>query len=292
MSARALKAISVAVCLVAQPGTATAGEARDGGKLLLTNGISSVEGPAGGGLTPWAVIAGNETRDGVGLQGALTRVAFKDYDLTVASIAVGLFDRIELSFAHHAFDTNKVGAALGLGREFRFDQNVVGVKARVAGDLVYGSPWMPAIAVGALRKYSQDGAVARAVGARHDSGTDVYVSATKLSLSHSLLINATLRWTSANQLGLLGFGGDRRGGGSLAVEGSAAYQLSRRLAIGGEYRTRPDNLGFAREDDAFDLFAAYAVQRHLTITTAYADLGSVAAVAGQRGLLLQLQGAF
>ena len=33
----------------------------DTGKLLLTGGVSSIDGAAGGGLTPWAVIGSNAT---------------------------------------------------------------------------------------------------------------------------------------------------------------------------------------------------------------------------------------
>jgi hypothetical protein len=68
--------------------------------------------------------------------------------------------------------------------------------------------------------------------------------------------------------------------------------LSRRLAIGGEFRAKPDNLAIAREDDWFDLFGAYALGRHLTLTAAYADLGSIATVKGQRGALFQIQAGF
>jgi len=93
-------------------------------------------------------------------------------------------------------------------------------------------------------------------------------------------------------MGLLGFGGDKQDSYGLQFEGSAAWQLSRRVAIGGEFRSKPDNLGIAREDDWFDLFAAVAVHRNLTATVAYADLGSIATVKGQRGVLVSLQAAF
>ena len=36
-----------------------AGAQADTGKLLLTGGVSSIDGAAGGGLTPWAVIGSN-----------------------------------------------------------------------------------------------------------------------------------------------------------------------------------------------------------------------------------------
>ena len=261
-------------------------------KLLLTNGITSVEGASGGGLTPWAVIAGNETRDGIGLSAHATIVEVKSYDYRSAGIAVGLFDRVELSFARQNFNTNEIGALLGLGKDFAFDQDVVGAKVRLVGDAVYDNPLVPAIAIGAQYKHNRDGAIVHAIGAGHKSGVDFYATATKLFLARSVLANATVRLTKANQLGLLGFGGDKHGGYSLQFEGSLGYQLSRRLAVGVEYRSKPDNLGIAREDDWFDAFAAFAINRNLTATVAYTDLGSIATVRNQRGVFLSLQAGF
>lgn len=37
---------------------------RNGGRLLLTGGVSTIEGAGGGGLVPWALIGGYGTRDG------------------------------------------------------------------------------------------------------------------------------------------------------------------------------------------------------------------------------------
>ena len=45
--------------------------------------------------------------------------------------------------------------------------------------------------------------------------------------------------------------------------------------VGAEYRTKPDNLGLG-DDDWMDIFAAYALTDHLTLTAAYVDLGSIA----------------
>lgn len=272
------------------PQTSIAKPLRNGGKLLLTNGISSLEGASGGGLTPWAVIAGNETSDGIGLSAHGTLVEVKDYDYRSAGGAIGFKDRIEFSYAHQNFNTNDIGIALGLGKDYAFSQDVIGAKIRVAGDLVYDR--LPAIAVGAQYKRNNNGTIVRAIGAKDDEGVDYYASVSRLFLSRSILLSGTARLTKANQLGILGFGGDRHDGYSVQFEGSAAWQLSRLLAIGGEYRSKPNNLGIAREDDWFDAFAAYAINRHLTATVAYTDLGSVATVKGQRGVLLQLQAAF
>lgn len=275
---------------VLAPADALARPLRNGGKLLLTNGISSLEGASGGGLTPWAVIAGNETSDGIGLSGHGTLVEVKDYDYQSAGVAIGIRDRLEISYAHQNFNTNDIGVALGLGKDYAFSQDVIGAKLRLAGDLVYDR--MPAVAVGVQYKKNNNGAIVRAVGARHDEGIDYYASVSRLFLSRSILLSGTVRLTKANQLGILGFGGDKKDEYGVQFEGSAAWQLSRRFAVGGEFRSKPDNLGIAREDDWFDAFAAYALNRSLTATIAYADLGSIATVKGQRGLFLQLQAAF
>jgi hypothetical protein len=205
---------------------------------------------------------------------------------------VGLFNRVELSYARQNFDTRDVGTALGLGKGFTFNQDIFAAKVRLAGDIVYGDPFMPQIALGIEHKRSADAAVVRAVGAAEGSGTDFTLSATKLFLSHSLLVNTTVRLTKANQNGLLGFGSAAGKDHSLQFEGSVAYQLSRRAVIGAEYRTKPDNLAIAREDDWWDLFAAYAITKNITITAAYVDLGSIATFDRQRGGFLSAQLAF
>lgn len=280
----------LASCLL--PAAAHAGELRNGGKLLLTNGIGTLEGASGGGLAPWATIAGNETKDGIGISAHVTDDELKDYQYHSAGVAVGLFNRVEVSYARENFNTQKVGALLGLGRDYTFKQDVVGAKVRLLGDVVYDNPLVPAIAVGVQYKHNLNGTIVRALGAKQASGVDVYASATKLILADSLLVNTTVRLTKANQIGLLGFGGDKSDAYHVEFEGSLAYQLSRRLAIGGEYRTKPDNLGIARENAWFDGFIAYAVNRHLTATVAYTDLGSIATIDRQRGALFQLQAAF
>ena len=66
----------------------------------------------------------------------------------------------------------------------------------------------------------------------------------------------------------------------------------KRLAFGAEYRTKPDNLAFAREQDAFDVFAAYAFTKNLSLTAAYVDLGDIATFKNQRGAYLSLQAGF
>ncbi|MFI8665081.1 DUF3034 family protein [Qipengyuania sp. NPDC077410] len=260
-------------------------------KLLLTNAVSAVDGASGGGISNWATIAGRQETRGVGVQAHLTAVLLPDFFYQSHGVALGIADRIELSYARQNFDTQDVGAALGIGQGYMLNQDVFGAKVRLFGDVVYGNTMVPQVAVGAQYKRSLDGAVGSAVGAAHDEGVDVTLSATKLFLSHSVLVNTTARLTKANQNGLLGFGSVSDDSYAVQFEGAVAYQFSRRFVLGTEFRTKPDNLGLG-EGDWFDVFAAYAPSDNLTVTAAYADLGSIATFTGQRGAFLQAQVAF
>lgn len=262
----------------------------DGGKLLATGGVSQVEGTGGGGLANWALITGYGTRDGIGGNIHYTAVPLPDYSLQSAGVAVGLFDRLELSYAWQEFDTRDVGTALGLGRGFTFHQNIFGAKLKLLGDAVYDQDsWLPQISVGLQHKENDRGAIIAAVGGKGSVGTDYYIAASKLFLAQSLLVNVTLRETKANQFGILGFGGDKHNDYSTQFEGSAAYLFNRNFAVGAELRTKPSNLGVAHEGAAWDLFAAYFISKNLSITAAYADLGNLVIKNDQHGFYLSLQ---
>ncbi|MEO5831387.1 MAG: DUF3034 family protein [Rhodanobacter sp.] len=262
-------------------------------KLLLTGGVSQLEGSAGGGLTPWAVIGGYGTRDEIGANAFYTRVNLPDYQVDGAGAMLGLYNRVELSFAQQRFDTQKVGAALGLGEGFTFRQNIVGVKVRLFGDVVLDQDsWLPQVSVGAqYKKNNQDGVV-KFVGAKRSQGTDYYISATKLFLGQSLLVDGTLRFTKANQIGILGFGGDLNNSYKPEFEASVAYLLSRHWAVGAEYRQKPNNLGIAEEDDWYDAFVAWAPNKHVSLTLAFADLGNIVIKDRQRGVYASVQVGF
>jgi hypothetical protein len=267
----------------------------DTGKLLLTGGVSTIAGSAGGGLTPWAVIGTNATEGEVGASAYLTHAATQDYALTGYGVAVGIHDRVELSLARQDFDASPSIALNGIapfgitpGQHIKMD--VVGVKVRVAGDAILDSDnWMPQIAVGLEHKRVHPGSLQPVLDflGTKTQGTDVYVSATKLLLDKGLLLNATLRSTNANQNGLLGFGAAAPGkkSRSLQPEFSVAYLLNKNLAVGAEYRFKPNNLqslgaaaglGAAlREDDWKDIFIAWAPSKNLSLTLAWVDLGRI-----------------
>lgn len=277
----------------------------DRGKLLLTGGVSSIDGAAGGGLTPWAVTGSYATTGEIGGTAFVTGVKTQDYALTTFGAAIGIHDRVELSIARQDFDTRYNLAPLGLAG-LHLKQDIFGAKLRVAGDAVLDSDTlMPQIAIGVLHKRTDAGALGPTLfgplGAK-GSGTDVYASATKLFLAQGILVNGTLRATKANQNGLLGFGGAQSSSYRLQPEVSVARLLSRNVAIGAEYRAKPDNLsqsvlgtGALKEDDWWDVFVAWAPTKNVSITAAWVDLGRIAPAVQPRrqtGAYLSAQIAF
>ena len=68
--------------------------------------------------------------------------------------------------------------------------------------------------------------------------------------------------------------------------------MSKRIVLGLEGRTKPDNLAFAKEEAAYDLFAAVAVNKRLSVTAAYVNLGSIGGLKDQSGAYLSLRAGF
>ena len=268
----------------------SAGAQADTGKLLLTSGVSSVDGAAGGGLTPWAVIGSNATDDEIGASAFASRLATQDYGLTVFGATLGVKDRYELSIANQDLDTRGTGTALGLPG-LHLKQTILGAKVRVAGDAILDSDTlMPQVAVGVQYKtLASTGfdTTLTALGAKR-SGVDVYVSATKLFLGSGVLVNGTLRATKANQNGLLGYGATLGGDEnrySLQPELSIGYLISKNVVVGAEYRFMRNKLEKAgaaaglgnglRSEDWKDIFIAWAPTKNVSLTLAYVDLGVV-----------------
>jgi Protein of unknown function (DUF3034) len=287
------RAFALAVLGLAMGGAtgAHAQSANVSGRLLLTGGVSQVEGAAGGGLSTWAVIGGYGTQNQIGGTGFYTKVTLDDFNLTSFGGAIGINNRVELSVAQQKFDLEQVGAALGLGAGFTIDQTTYGAKLRLFGDAVLeqDSP-LPQVSIGIEYKDNEQDALVKSLGADSGNGTDFYIAASKLYLNQSLLLNGAVRFTKANQFGILGFG-SARDDYSAQFEGSFAYLLNPRLAIGAEVRTKPSNLAVAKEETAYSAFVAFAPTKNASLTLAYADLGNIV-VGKQRGLYASLQFGF
>ncbi len=265
----------------------------DNGRLIATGGASSIEGTAGGGLTPWAVLAGYGERHEWGATAFATTVNLPDYRLDVAGVALAYDNRIELSFARQRFDLGSLVHKLNLPED-SLGQDVLGLKVRLFGDVIYDT--LPQVSLGLEYKHQTGFEIPRLVGAKRDSDVEGYLAASRLfmgaAFGYNVLVNGSLRYSRANETGLLGFGGDRRDSRSLLKEGALALLLNPRWAVGVEYREKPDNLSFAGESDWADVFVGYFPNKHVSFVLAYARLGEIATLDHQNGTYLSVQGSF
>lgn len=257
-----------------------------GSKIIATGGASSIEGSAGGGIVPWAVINSYASSGEWGATAFASQVGVDDFTLNVFGASASYDNKWELSIARQRFKLDSIGGELR--------QDVLGVKYHLSGELLY-TP-LPQISLGLQYKKHRDFALPQAVGARNDSGLDIYLSASKVFFSQvagrNLLLNGTIRATKANQTGLLGFGTTADNNYRLMFEGSAAILLNYNLAVGVEFRQKPDQLDFATEQHWRDLFVAWFINKHLSVVAGYADLGSIAGLAEQQGYYLSVEGAW
>lgn len=265
----------------------------DNGRLIATGGASSIEGAAGGGITPWAVLAGYGEQHEWGATAFATTVNLPDYRLGVAGLALAYDNRVELSFARQRFDLGTLVHRLNLPED-NLGQDVLGLKVRLFGDVIYDA--LPQVSLGLEYKHQTHFDIPSLVGAKRDSDVEGYLAASRLfmgaAFGYNVLVNGSLRYSRANETGLLGFGGDRRDSRSLLKEGSLALLLNPRWAVGVEYREKPDNLSFAGESDWADVFVGYFPNKHVSFVLAYARLGEIATLDNQNGTYLSVQGSF
>lgn len=280
-----MKAVVRILLLCLLPASALAAD----GRLLATGGLTQVEGSAGGGIVPWAVLSSYATEDQNGGTGYLTYVNTGDYSLWAGGVAFTIRNRVELSAAEQRFHLGTLGEALKLpGAELRMQ--TFGAKVRLFGDAVYTAA--PQISAGVQIKKNLDFDIPKFVGAKSKNGTDLYIAATKVFLGAAagrhVLVNATLRATKANQIGLLGFSDNYK----MVPEFSAAVLLNNQVAVGGEYRVKPDQLAFSREDNWSDFFVAYFPNKNVGFVMGVAQLGMIATLPHQSGLFLSIQASY
>ncbi|MFQ3229411.1 MAG: hypothetical protein ACI9DO_000771, partial [Reinekea sp.] len=196
---------------------------------------------------------------------------------------VGFNNRWELSFAQQTLQVKPLDTAI--------QQHIYGAKVRAFGDLIYGD--LPQVSVGVQQKFNINPTVPNSLGANSDSSTDVYLSASKLWLhavaERNLLVNATARYTDANQTGLLGFGNNSGEDYQWVGEMSAALFINNNWAVGAEYRQQPNRLDSVEESPWWDAFVAWFPNKRIALVAAYVDLGTVALWEKQRGGYISIQ---
>lgn len=267
--------------------TASGAQAAEHGRLPATGGALTFQGVAGGGIVPMAVLAGLSTDPGSDWLLGGSTLTLTDFDLATISFAASFDNRVELSLTRQRFG---IDFDLPAGLPQHIDQNILGAKVRLAGDLIYGR--LPQFSLGAQYQRVEDFGLAQALGARDRDGVDLYAHATRLFLDgpwqRNFLVNAGLRASRANATGLLGFGGGRHADYRLLGEASAALFFNPQWALGVEYRQQPANLDGVAASDWADTFLAWFPNRHASLVLAYTDFGNLAGRSGQRGWFLSL----
>ncbi len=258
------------------------------GKLLEAVGVTQIEGSGGAGLVPWATLAGYDSRSEWSSSVFATRLGLDNYRLHVFGANASFYDRVEVSIAQQTFELRDIPFG-----ESEINQEVIGVKARLYGDLVY-SAW-PQVSMGIQHKTLENNFIAGAAGAQNTgSGNEFYTAFSKAHLGllagYNIAWNTTFRATKANQFGLLGFGGDQNNSYEIMFEASLAVFARRNLALGMEFRQKPDNLSFAKEEDAWDIFLAYIPNKQFNFTLAWVQLGTIAGSEDQSGIYGSITG--
>lgn len=255
-------------------------------KIIATGGTTSIEGSAGGGIVPWAVINGYASSDEWSATSFVSLVGVDDFTLKTFGASLSYDNNWEWSIARQTLGLDTLGGELR--------QDILAVKYHLIGELLYTT--LPQISLGVQYKKHRDFSLPQAVGALDDSGVDFYLSATKVLFNQfagrNLLLNATVRATKANQTGLLGFGSLHNNNYNIMLEGSAVVLLNYNVAIGTEFKQKPNTLNFADEQHWRDVFIAWFINKHVSLTAGYVDLGSIAGLTNQQGYYLSVEGAW
>jgi hypothetical protein len=252
--------------------------------------ITNIDGQAGGGLVPWALLSSGPTV-------AITHLGTQNLGINSVAVNTSFANLVEVSYARNML-TDNVAIA---GNTVNVDNIGMKVKLNDMGDS------MPQFAVGLVYK-NATGILADTLNTAlgvSKSSTDLYGAASKIVNigGKTVLLNGVLRATKANQLGLLGFGGGTtvgaKTGYSVVPELSVEVFAAENVIVGAEYRAQPTN-GVAgaldtylHQNAAYDLHIVYVANKNFTLTAAYTNLGQVAPVLNgtnkQNGMLLQGQ---
>lgn len=257
--------------------------------------LHQIEGAGGVGLTELAYLVNpSETGSPFGLPSfSATHVQAAHKAVEVLAISETLFGRIEISYGYNYVGLGDFHDAVQdhLGVDVsRNDVKLHNLNARalLVKEGAFDQPWVPAVTAGVHYKYNDGikdvdrdlgGALYNALGVNDNDGVDYTLTATKLlknGLPRPAFVSATARNTSAAQLGWLGFTDHR----VTVFEGNAGIFARDKLILAAEYRQKPDQLKevpgvLGNEDDWWTLAVAYIVNDRLTLSAAYANLGTM-----------------
>ena len=260
--------------------------------------LHTIEGVGGVGLTEMAYLVNPSVgNDWLGLPSlSFTHVQTGHQNAEIGSISETLFKRLELSFSNDYvglgdFDLavkNKLGVSLGTDYVQFYN---AGARLALVNEGDYGQSWLPAVTAGVHYKYNATinefnnelgGALNKVVGVKDYQGVDYTLTATKMFkdvLPRPFFVSGTVRNTDSVDTGWLGFTNERR----TVFEGNVGVFVRPDFVLAAECREMPNDIKLKQlppgvlgvPSDWWTLAAAYVIDRHWTVSAAYANLGNV-----------------
>ena len=175
--------------------------------------------------------------------------------------AFTLFDRLEISGGYAGINAHKYG-------DNRISTYNVGAKLRFLDENAFDQPWVPALAVGGVYKYTNSDTV-DALGLDND-GFDGYVVASKLITETPIPVLLSVGGLLSDEV-VYGVVGHNDYGA--AVFANIDLIPVEQIAIGFEYKQGVDVGDGITNHDYFDGHVAWFVNKQLTLVGAYAYTG-------------------
>ena len=234
--------------------------------------LNNLQGTGGIAFNPLAYTAGLPWEGGE--TNALNRIVSKPQvgawyvNLTDAEInwfalggAFTLFDRLEISGGYAGINAHKYG-------DNRISTYNVGAKLRFLDENAFDHPWVPALAIGGVYKYTNSDTV-DALGLDHD-GFDGYIVASKLITQTPIPVLLSVGGLLSDEV-VYGVVGHNDYGA--AVFANIDLIPVEQIAIGFEYKQGVDVGDGITNHDYFDGHVAWFVNKQLTLVGAYAYTG-------------------
>lgn len=178
-----------------------------------------------------------------------------------ASAALTFAKRLEVSYGYGYVNAHKYG-------DSSINTHNLGLKLRVLDENAFDRPWVPAVAVGGVYKYTDSGTV-DALGLEND-GFDAYAVATKLITQTPvpILLSAGALLSDEVVNGVVGHNEY-----DVVFFGNADILPAENVAVGVEYKQGVDAGDGIRNHDYWDGHVAWFVTPRLSLVAAFAETG-------------------
>ena len=199
--------------------------------------------------------------------------------------------RVELGYGFDYFNLGTLPGLVNQATGVRIQQQVYlnnfNARFQLIKENEFGQNWLPAVTFGVAYKYNSGistinhdlGNLLSKIGDGGNQGVDFTLYGTKLLTfipNHPILLDAGIRETRGQELGLLGFSSKY----TALFEGNAGIFLTKWLILAGEFRAQPNAytaipgvINRSGNWETVDL--AWIVNKHLTIAAGYGYFGTV-----------------